>query len=151
MTSNSETENPLNLLLVESDLGDAALAAEAFADGHAQSRLALLHDGKSALAALREADAAQLPDVVLINLDLTEGDALEILTEIKSDDRLRELPVVVLADEDRHTALLQAYRLEANLCVLKPASLNDHIEVLREIARFFGRFVARPRRGPPTG
>src|SRR5437870_383965 len=90
---------PIEILLIEDNPGDARLTQEALKDGKVQNRLTVVPDGVEAMAYLhREGKyaTAPRPDLVLLDLNLPKMDGREVLREVKGDDRLKTIPVVVL-------------------------------------------------------
>jgi CheY-like chemotaxis protein len=139
----------IDVLLVEDDAGDVLLIEEAFADNKVRNRLHHVSDGVDALAFLRcegeYADAPQ-PDLVLLDLNLPRKDGREVLAEIKADDSLRHIPVVVLTTSKAEEDVLRSYKLHANAYVTKPVDFDRFIEVVRQIDEFFVTVVKLPPR-----
>ena len=117
---------PINILLVEDNPGDVRLTVEALREGKVHNHLSVARDGVEALAFLRQqgefADAPR-PDVILLDLNLPKKDGREVLAEIKADERLRRIPVVVLTTSKAEEDILRSYALHANCYVTKPVDL----------------------------
>jgi CheY-like chemotaxis protein len=147
--STPEEIKVIDVLLVEDDAGDVLLIEEAFADNKVRNRLHHVSDGVDALAFLRRegeyADAPQ-PDLVLLDLNLPRKDGREVLAEIKADDQLRHIPVVVLTTSKAEEDVLRSYKLHANAYVSKPVDFDRFIEVVRQIDEFFVTVVKLPPR-----
>lgn len=128
------------ILLVEDNLGDARLVIEAWR-GHGQDRV--LHhvpDGVEAIDFLRghgRHGTAPRPDLILLDLNLPRKTGREVLAEIKSDDRLRRIPVVVLTTSQAEEDILSVYDLNANCYVPKPVDLEQYLRVIRSIDEFW--------------
>jgi len=139
----------IDVLLVEDDPGDVLLIEEAFADNKVRNRLHVVSDGVEALAFLRRegehADAPQ-PDLVLLDLNLPRKDGREVLAEVKGDDALRHIPVVVLTTSKAEEDVLRSYKLHANAYVTKPVDFERFIDVVRQIDEFFVTVVKLPPR-----
>ena len=139
----------IDVLLVEDDPGDVLLIREAFADNKVRNRLHVVSDGVDALAFLRRegehADAPQ-PDLVLLDLNLPRKDGREVLAEVKRDDALRHIPVVVLTTSKAEEDVLKSYKLHANAYVTKPVDFERFIDVVRQIDEFFVTVVKLPPR-----
>jgi CheY-like chemotaxis protein len=139
----------IDVLLVEDDPGDVLLIEEAFADNKVRNRLHAVSDGVEALAFLRREgpyeDAPQ-PDLVLLDLNLPRKDGREVLGEIKEDESLRHIPVVVLTTSKAEEDVLRSYKLHANAYVTKPVDFDRFIEVVRQIDEFFVTVVKLPKR-----
>ena len=139
----------IDVLLVEDDPGDVLLIEEAFADNKVRNRLHRVDDGVEALQFLRREGAyadAPRPDLVLLDLNLPRKDGREVLAEVKADDSLRQIPVVVLTTSKAEEDVLRSYRLHANAYVTKPVDFERFIEVVRQIDEFFVTVVKLPPR-----
>jgi CheY-like chemotaxis protein len=137
---------PINVLLVEDDEGDAVLTREAFQE-YLHNRLDVVNDGDQALAYLRRKPPycdAPTPDLVLLDLNLPGRDGREVLSEIKSDETLRHIPVVVLTTSAAEDDVLRSYQLHANAFVTKPVDLDGFIAAIRQIDHFFVSVVRLP-------
>ena len=139
----------IDVLLVEDDVGDVLLIQEAFADNKVRNRLHTVADGVEALQFLRRegpyADAPQ-PDLVLLDLNLPRMDGREVLAEVKADETLQQIPVVVLTTSKAEEDVLRSYKLHANAYVTKPVDFDRFIDVVRQIDEFFVTVVKLPRR-----
>src|SRR5579884_146628 len=138
---------PIKVLLVEDDEGDVVLTREAF-DEHLHNRLDVVNDGDSALAYLRAEPPfqdASRPDLVLLDLNLPGRDGREVLAEIRADQALTHLPVVVLTTSAAEEDVLRSYQLHANAYVTKPVDLDGFISAIRHIDHFFVSVVRLPR------
>jgi len=126
----------LEIMLVEDNPGDVRLVQEAFKESQLVYHLNVVSDGIEALAQLRRADRdAQInrPNVILLDLNLPRKNGLEILNEIKSDDSLRDIPIIVLTSSDRDLDVLVAYKRQASAYLLKPTTLGEFDEVIDAI------------------
>ncbi|MDO8184175.1 response regulator [Conexibacter sp. JD483] len=139
---------PIDVLLVEDDPGDTLMIREAFEDNKVQNTLACVTDGVEAMQYLRRegryADAPR-PDLVLLDLNLPKMDGRDVLKQIKGDDELATIPVVVLTTSQAEEDVLRSYRLHANAYVTKPVDFDRFIEVVRQIDEFFVTVVKLPR------
>jgi CheY-like chemotaxis protein len=140
--------DPIEVLLVEDDPGDVLLVREAFEDNKVANRLHVVSDGVDALAFMRReerfADAPR-PDLVLLDLNLPRMDGREVLEEVKADEELRGIPVVVLTTSAAEEDVLRSYALHANAYVTKPVDFERFIGVVRQIDDFFVSVVKLPR------
>jgi CheY-like chemotaxis protein len=140
---------PIEVLLVEDDPGDVLMTREAFEDNKVRNRLIVVSDGEEALAYLRQegryADAVR-PDLILLDLNLPRRDGREVLAEIKSDEGLHQIPVVVLTTSQSEEDILRSYQLHANAYVTKPVDFDRFIAVVRQIDDFFLTVVKLPPR-----
>jgi chemotaxis family two-component system response regulator Rcp1 len=140
---------PINILLVEDNPGDVRLTIEALREGKVHNHLSVARDGVEALAYLRREGAfteAPRPDVILLDLNLPKKDGREVLAEIKADEQLRRIPVVVLTTSKAEEDILRSYALHANCYVTKPVDLEQFITVVRSIEDFWFSIVRLPNR-----
>ncbi|GLI33619.1 response regulator [Desulforhabdus amnigena] len=139
---------PVEILLVEDNPGDVRLTIEGLKEGKVKNNLYVVEDGVEALAFLRKegkyADAVR-PDLILLDLNLPKKDGREVLTEIKSDEDLRHIPVVVLTTSKAEQDILKAYSLHANCYITKPVDLDQFISVVESIEDFWFTIVKLPR------
>jgi CheY-like chemotaxis protein len=149
MTDRAAQATPIEVLLVEDDPGDILMTREAFEEHKIGNRLSVVSDGIEALAYLRQegpyADAVR-PDLILLDLNLPRRDGLQVLQEIKSDESLRQTPVVVLTTSQADEDILRSYQLHANAYVTKPVDFDRFITVVRQIDDFFVSVVKLPPR-----
>jgi CheY-like chemotaxis protein len=138
----------IDVLLVEDDDGDVLMTREAFEHHKLRNQLHVVPDGVEALAFLRgegEHAGAPRPGLILLDLNLPRKDGREVLEEIKSDETLRSIPVVVLTTSQAEEDILRSYNLHANAYVAKPVDFERFIEVIRQIDDFFVSVVKLPR------
>jgi CheY-like chemotaxis protein len=137
----------IDVLLVEDDPGDTLMIREAFEDNKVRNRLTCVTDGVQALEFLRREGShagAPRPDLILLDLNLPRKDGREVLAEIKADDELRTIPVVILTTSQAEEDVLRSYELHANAYVTKPVDFERFIEVVRQIDNFFVTVVKLP-------
>jgi CheY-like chemotaxis protein len=137
----------IDVLLVEDDPGDTLIVREAFADNKVRNALTCVTDGVEALRYLRregEHAGAPRPDLILLDLNLPRKDGREVLAELKGDEDLCTIPVVVLTTSQAEEDVLRSYRLHANAYVTKPVDFDRFIAVVRQIDDFFLTVVKRP-------
>ena len=140
---------PIEVLLVEDDPGDVLMTQEAFAEHKVGNRLSVVCDGDEALAYLRQQGRyaqAPRPDLVLLDLNLPRRDGRQVLAEIKNDEDLRRIPVVVLTTSQADEDVVHSYSLHANAYVTKPVDFERFIAVVRQIDQFFVSVVKLPPR-----
>jgi CheY-like chemotaxis protein len=124
------------------------LIEEAFTDNKVRNRLHCVSDGVDALRFLRREDEfadAPRPDLILLDLNLPRKDGREVLAEIKTDESLQQIPVVVLTTSKLEEDVLRSYKLHANAYVTKPVDFDRFIDVVRQIDEFFVTVVKLPR------
>ena len=141
----------LDLLLVEDDPGDVLLIREAFAaHGTFADRLHHASDGAEALSFLRREapyEDVPVPDLILLDLNLPRKDGREVLAQIKIEESLKRIPVVVLTTSQDEQDVLKSYNLHANCYITKPVDLDQFIKVVRSIEDFWLGIVVLPVNG----
>lgn len=138
---------PVDMLLVEDNPGDARLAKEALKDAKVHNNLYWVQDGVEAIAFLRREDnysEAPRPDVILLDLNLPKKDGREVLADIKADEDLRSIPVVILTVSGAEEDILKTYDLHANCYIQKPLDLEQFVEVVKSIRDFWLTIVKLP-------
>jgi two-component system, chemotaxis family, response regulator Rcp1 len=137
----------IEILLVEDNPGDARLTLEAFKDGRVLNNLTVMKDGVEALAYLRRqgpyANAKQ-PDLILLDLNLPRKDGREVLSEIKADEHLMKIPVIVLTTSAAEEDIARAYSRHANCYITKPVDLDQFLRVAQSIETFWLSLVKLP-------
>jgi len=142
---------PVEILLVEDNEGDARLAREAMLESKMRNTLHHVSDGEEAMAFLHRVGKyahAPRPSLILLDLNLPKKDGREVLAEIKSDDELRNIPVVVLTQSSAEEDILASYDLHANCYITKPVDLTQFIKVVRSIDDFWLTIVRLPESVP---
>jgi CheY-like chemotaxis protein len=137
----------VEILLVEDNAGDYRLTQEALREGKVYNTLHWAKDGVEALDFLRRRGAhgnAPRPDLVLLDLNLPKKDGREVLSEIKSDESLKTIPVVILTTSQAEEDILKSYHLHANCYVTKPVDLEKFIVVVQSIDRFWLTIATLP-------
>ena len=146
---NIPNAQPIEILLVEDNLGDARLAEEALKDSKIHNNLYHVEDGVEAMQFLhRQGEYAHAPhpDLVLLDLNLPRKDGREVLREIKDDPMLRLVPVVVLTTSEAERDLVKSYGLHANAYIVKPLDLDGFVEVVQGVKDFWLTIVKLPPR-----
>jgi len=135
--------SPKTILLVEDNPDDVELTRIAFAEAGSDHRLAVVSDGAEALDYLmgrgRHADraGAELPTLVLLDLNLPKLDGREVLEAIRANDATRKLPVVVLTTSAEPFDVDQVYALGANSYIQKPVEFERFVDVVRQIGLYW--------------
>jgi CheY-like chemotaxis protein len=138
---------PVDILLVEDNPGDMRLTQEALREGKVYNNLHWARDGVEALEFLRRRGRfaeAPRPDIILLDLNLPRKDGREVLSEIKGDPDLHNIPVVVLTTSKAEEDVLRSYELRANCYVTKPVDLEQFMVVVRSIDKFWLTVVTLP-------
>jgi CheY-like chemotaxis protein len=143
----SDSGVPIEILLVEDNPGDVVLTEEALRDAKVRNHLSVAADGVEALAILRREGkhaGVPRPDLILLDLNLPRKSGREVLEEIKRDEALSSIPVVVLTTSQADQDILESYRLRANAYVTKPVDLEQFLRVVRSIEEFWLEIVRLP-------
>jgi len=141
---------PFKILLAEDNPGDVRLTREAFKESKVLVNLSVVADGEAALAYLRrerEYVNAEHPDLILLDLNLPKKDGRQVLAEIKSDDKLKRIPVVVLTTSRSEEDILKAYDLHVNCYIEKPVNFDQFIKIVKSIEEFWLTIVKLPNEG----
>jgi len=140
---------PIEILLVEDNPGDVELTREALEDAKVFNRLHVVDDGADAVDFLfrkgRFLDAPR-PDIILLDLNLPKKDGRQVLSEIKADADLAQIPVVVLTTSQAEEDILRAYQLHANCYITKPVDFNQFLRIVATIEEFWLTIVKLPKK-----
>ena len=140
---------PLEILLVEDSPTDVLITQEAFDQVGLLNNLHVVEDGVEALAFLRRKSrysAAPRPDLILLDWNLPRKNGREVLAELKNDESLKLIPVVILTSSRAEEDVLSAYGLYANCYIAKPVDFTNFTEVVEAIRQFWFSMVTLPRR-----
>ncbi|AAM04687.1 TPA: response regulator [Methanosarcina acetivorans] len=138
---------PIEILLVEDSEGDVGLIEEVFEEAKIRNNLHIVEDGEEAILFLRgekQFSGISRPDIILLDLNLPKKDGREVLEEIKEDDDLKNIPVVVLTTSKAEEDVLKSYNLHANAYVTKPVDFDQFIRVIKSIEDFWLEVVKLP-------
>ena len=139
---------PINILMVEDNPGDVRLTQEALKDAALYINMHVAYDGVEALDYLHQNGNSKYtsrPDLILLDLNLPRKNGFEVLEEIKSDENLRHIPVVILTTSQSDEDILKAYGLYANCFVTKPVDLDQFLKVVEIIEDFWLTIVKLPK------
>jgi CheY-like chemotaxis protein len=139
---------PIDILLVEDNPADVRLTREALKEAKVLNTLHVVEDGMAALEFLRKRDqyaGSPAPDLILLDLNLPRKDGREVLAEIKQDENLKRIPVVVLTTSRADEDIVRSYNLHANAYVTKPVDLKQFLDVIRAIEEFWLAVVTLPK------
>ena len=140
------SSNP-DVLLVEDSAGEARLAQEALLEARFPMRLHVASDGMEAMDFLQRRGAYQTaprPHLVLLDLNLPRKDGREVLRDMKADEDLRRIPVVVLTTSQAQSDIRRAYELHANCYIQKPLEPDGFIEIVKSIQRYWLQMAKLP-------
>ena len=140
-------KNVFEILLVEDSVADATILREILKLGDIATNLNVVTDGTGAMAFLnREAPyaGAPTPHLILLDLNLPKVDGAEILTDLKQDDRHKEIPIIVFSSSRRAEEVRQCYRHHANSFITKPQDLASMKETVRSLLHYWFRIAVLP-------
>lgn len=127
-----------SILLVEDNPDDEQLMLRALKKNNIANDIVVAHDGLEAIEYLtRQAEAGELPELILLDLKLPKIDGLEVLKRLRSDVRMRFIPVVVLTTSTEQRDIIESYNLGANSYVQKPVDFNEFIEATRQLGTYW--------------
>jgi CheY-like chemotaxis protein len=137
----------IEILLVEDNPADIRLTTEALKEQKMYNNLNVVTDGVEAMAYLRKEgkySGAKRPDLILLDLNLPKKDGREVLKDIKTDDSLKLIPVVVLTVSKSEEDILRSYNLHANCYITKPVDLEQFLKVAKSVQEFWFTMVKLP-------
>ena len=147
MTSTENTPRHIEILLVEDSPTDVLIAREALAEAKLYNAIHVADDGVEAMDFLYRRGkfaCAPRPDLILLDLNLPRKSGREVLAEIKADEDLRNIPVVVLTTSNAEEDILRSYHLHANCYVVKPVEFANFVRAVQSIQQFWFSVVTLP-------
>ncbi|WP_445172659.1 response regulator [Microcoleus sp.] len=145
--SDRSTVRPREILLIEDSPSDADLAREALGQGKILNNLHFVEDGVEAMKFLRRKEPylrVPRPDLILLDFNLPKKTGVEVLTEIKTDQSLKLIPVVILSTSAAQEDIILSYSLHANCYITKPVDFVQFTKVIRLIEEFWLAVVQLP-------
>lgn len=149
----THVDRAVEILLVEDNPGDVRLTQEALKDSKVFHHLNVVRDGEAAIHYLRHEHTFEKtvrPDIIFLDLNLPKKDGRQVLEEIKTDEGLREIPVVILTTSRAEHDVVAAYALHANCYIQKPVDLNQFWDIFRAIENFWLKTVTLPPEFKPV-
>lgn len=137
----------VHILLVEDNEGDIVLAREALKDARIINKVSVSRDGDEALDFLYQRGNPrnkEMPDLVLLDINMPRVSGFEVLTTIKKDERLKAIPVVMLTTSSSEKDIRFAYEHHANCYITKPVDMEKFIEVVQKVEDFWLSIVRLP-------
>ena len=138
---------PIEILLVEDNPSDVRLIMEVFKDSHIQHNLVVATDGLQALEILKPENKSPniyRPNFIILDLNLPKKSGGEVLKEIKKDDSLKNIPIVILTTSSAEEDIEKMYHNSVNAFLTKPIYLDEFIEVVKSIQNFWLKNVKLP-------
>jgi two-component system, chemotaxis family, response regulator Rcp1 len=145
-----KSSKPINILLVEDSLADIRLTQEVFKEGKINNILNVVLDGEEALLYLKKSGKyknVETPDLVLLDLNIPKKDGRQVLAEMKTDNNLKVIPVIILTTSAAEQDVINTYALHANCYIMKPVNLEQFIKVIRSVEEFWLTIVKLPPKG----
>ena len=138
-----EILEPIQIVLVEDNPGDVRLIKESLKENKFFAELTVFNDGEETMEFLKK-PGVTLPDIILLDLNLPKKDGREVLKEIKTDEKLKSIPVVVLTSSSSEADISGSYKNFANCYISKPVDLDNFIKVIKSIENFWLTIVKLP-------
>ena len=136
----------IHILLVDDNEGDILLTKEALDDAHIINKISIAYDGVEAVRFLRkQARTSNMPDLILLDINLPKMDGTEVLGIIKNDPELKRIPVIMLTTSSAEKDILASYNNYANCYITKPVDLDRFMDVVRTIEDFWISIVKLPK------
>jgi len=140
-------DRPLEILLVEDNKGDIGLITEFFVDAKVITNLHIAEDGDEAISFLYGKDkflGSPIPDIIILDWNLPKKDGSEVLREIKENNNLKDIPVIILTTSSAEKDIVRAYDLHANSYIVKPLDFDEFMKVIGSIQDFWFKYVTLP-------
>ena len=150
MAEKDPARRAITILCAEDDAGDRMLMRDAMEESQLGGRLLFVEDGEELMAYLRrqgqwaDATLSPRPGLILLDLNMPRKGGREALSEIKQDERLRLIPVVVLTTSSAEADILGSYGIGANSYIIKPWTFDELVGVMRDVGRYWSEIVALP-------
>lgn len=141
--------NEVHILLIEDNEGDIVLTLEALRQARINNNIDVVRDGEAALQFLKkegEYSNSKTPDLILLDINLPKIDGIEVLTQIKNDDQLKIIPVVMLTTSDADKDIIASYNNHANCYITKPVGFKNFMDVVTTIKDFWITIVQLPKK-----
>ena len=136
----------IHILLVDDNEGDILLTREALDDARIINKISIAYDGVEAIRFLRRnVNSAEMPDLILLDINLPKMDGTEVLSTIKNDPQLKRIPVIMLTTSSAEKDILASYNNYANCYITKPVDLDRFMDVVRTIEDFWISIVKLPK------
>lgn len=149
----SQSLQPVKILLVEDNLQDIEIARRAFAKGRVKNELVVVRDGQEALDYLyrqgkyKDPASSPRPGMILLDLNLPKVGGMEVLQQIKKDEALKSIPVIVLTASPREEDVVRTYNLGVNTYIQKPVEFDNFMRVVNAVQEYWIVIASLP----PTG
>jgi|SRR5688572_7220857 two-component system response regulator len=129
-------QTPVEILLIEDNPDDAGLAIRALKKNNLANNLLHLQDGEEAIDFLFN-DNNQMPKLILLDLKMPKIDGIEVLRKLKSDERKKVIPIVVLTSSKEERDIVESYKLGVNAYIVKPVDFDQFVKAVTEVGLFW--------------
>lgn len=139
----------IEILLVEDDPGDVELIKESIRDSKIRLNLNVVSNGDDAIKFLKKEgdfNESQEPDLIILDLNLPRRSGMEVLGEVKGNEDLKHIPIIVMTTSDQDTDIIKSYKLGANSYVTKPLGIDQFAKIVSSIENFWLTVVKLPKR-----
>jgi len=140
----------IEILLVEDSPEDVDLTLEAFSEAKLQNNISVVYDGVEAMDFLRKRGkyvGSPTPELILLDLNMPRKDGRQVLAEMKAEQGLMHIPVIVLTTSKSDEDIMASYEHHANCFITKPVEFNDFMEVVKAMGNFWFSIVKLPQLG----
>ncbi len=137
----------VEILLIEDNPGDVRLTIEALKESKIMNNMHVADDGIEAMSFLKKEGIYKdkpRPDLIILDLNLPRKDGREVLGEIKSEDSLKQIPIVILTTSEAEEDIIKSYELHANCYITKPVDMEQFIKVVKSVGDFWFSIVMLP-------
>jgi CheY-like chemotaxis protein len=147
MKSQNET---ITFLIADDDSEDRDMIRDALRESRIMNELRFVHDGEQMMNYLNRKEQFEdalkypMPGLILLDLNMPKKDGREVLSEIKSDPRLRQIPIVILSTSKAEEDIFRTYNLGVNSFITKPVTFDGLIQVMGEMGRYWLQIVRLP-------
>lgn len=141
---------PIEILLIEDNMGDIDLVTEALRDSKVKNKLNVVKDGVEAMKYMHQEGKyknSKRPDLIFLDINMPKKNGMEVLKDLKSDKNFLQIPVVVMTTSEDESDIAQSYGLHANSYVTKPVDFEKFTNVVKSIEHFWFSIVELPKEG----
>ncbi len=149
MAQNKVVMEPINILIADDDEDDIFFAVEALNKSRLANKVYCVHDGVELMDFLHnrgkyEGEDIPVPDLILLDLNMPKMNGREALKELRSDERLEHIPVVILTTSSADQDILASYKLGANSYINKPVDFDGLVDIMKALKTYWVQFVKLP-------
>lgn len=135
---------PISILLIEDNEGDIVLTMEALREGKIRNTISVVRDGATAINFFENALAEELPDLIVLDINLPKKSGIQVLQFIKNQERTKQIPVIILTTSALESDINKAYQQYANCYITKPLEVADFMAAVLKIEDFWINLVQLP-------